>query len=322
LADPRINLYHNLSVMLSAGVPIVRALQTVYKRGRIGRIFNQIASMAAASSSLAEAVEQHKKHFEPLDVILIRVGEDTGQLAEVFEMLSTWYDFRQRLGRIIRSGLILPILLIHALALFAPVPGFALGGWDTGQYLRSVIGILLLFYIPAAVILGTRFLTPRRGLSRNLLDTFVLGIPVLGAAVRDLSLSRFCKIFAVALKAGLPISHSTELAVEATPNAVLRRAVSGGIDAVKRGENVSMGFSRRLPNDFVAIWQVGEETGDLDESADRLGYIYADNAERGFEAVARWTPRLVYLIVAVVMIFHIFKGYMTLYGNLGNLMSF
>ena len=322
MADSRVNLYHNLSVMLSAGVPIVRALQTAPKQGRFGRVFNWIASAVAASESLAGAVEQQKAHFEPLDVALIRVGEDTGQLAEVFAMLSGWYDFRQRLKRTVLSGLLLPLLLIHALAIFAPVPAFALGGWDTGQYILSIVGILMLFYIPALVIVGILYLTPRRGPLRAMLDGTVLGIPILGSAIRNLALSRYCTIFAITLKAGLPILRAAELAVDAAQNAVIRRAVCGGTEAVRRGENISEGFSRRLPEDFVAIWQVGEETGDLDESADRLGRIYAENAQRGFEAVAVWTPRLVYFIVAIIMIYHILNGYMSIYGRIGDLTTF
>lgn len=323
MADARVNLYHNLSVMLAAGVPIVRALQTVPKRGRIGRCFAQIAASVAASESLAESVERQTSNFEPLDVVLIRVGEDTGQLAEVFGMLSSWYDFRQRLRRIIVSGLLLPLMMIHALAVLAPVPSFALGGWNVGQYLIGVASILLMFYLPAAVILGIVFLTPRRGLLRVTLDTLVLGIPVLGPAVRDMALSRFCTIFAITLKAGVPILRASELAVQAAQNALIRRAVRGGTDAVKRGENISTGLSSRvLPQEFVAIWQVGEETGDLDESTERLGRIYAENAERGFKAVAVWIPRLVYAIVVVVMAWHVIKSYMSLYGSLGEMMSF
>ncbi len=319
MTQRRINLYHNLSVMLAAGVSVVRALQTVPKGGRIGRVFQQIAASVADSQSLAEAVEHHKSSFDPLDVALIRIGEDTGQLPEMFEMLSEWYAFCQRLRRIIGSGLMLPVVMIHLLALMAPVPSFAMGGWDVGLYIQSAIGILLLFYIPAAVVLGVIYLTPRRGLLRTLLDTFVLAVPVLGPAVRDVALSRYCRIFAIGLKAGLPIRRAADLAAQVAGNTVIRRAVAGGIDAVKRGEEISTGFSsRRLPEEFIAVWQVGEETGDLDESTERLGRIYAENAQRRFQALAVWTPRMVYAIVAAVMAWHIIKSYMTLYGDLYN----
>jgi len=319
LADPRINLYDNLSTLIDAGVPITRALQAVQKRGRIGKVFGEIEQDVKQATSLAEAVELRHRHFDPLDVALIRVGEDSGQIAEVFGMLGEWYSFRQRLNRVVRSGLLLPVVMIHALAFIAPVPSFALGGWNVENYIRGVIGILALFYIPGLVFLGVLYLTPRRGFLRAALDAFVLRIPVLGSAVRDLSLSRYCKIFGISLKAGLPIFRASELAVDAANNSVIRRAVRGGAEAVKRGEPMSAGFNRRrLPADFIAVWEVGEETGDLDESSLRLGRIYGENAERGFEAVAAWTPRIVYFIVMIVMVYFILKGYGQIYSNLGS----
>lgn len=323
MADPRINLYHNLAVLLEAGVPIGRALKTAHKRGRMGRLFGQIAADVAKATSLAEAVENRKRHFEPLDVALIRVGEDTGELGAVFEMLGQWYSFRHRIHRTILSGLILPFLLIHFAAVLVPVPELAMGGWDVAAYVRNVVMFLAAFYIPAGVVLGIVYLTPRRGPMRAALDTFVLGIPVLAAAVRDLSLSRYCNVFGMTLKAGLPIVQAAAMAAESAQNAVIRRALVGGMEAVKQGNEMSTGFSRRrLPAEFIAVWEVGEETGSLDESALRLGRIYADNAERGFQAVSVWVPRLVYFIVSGVMAYFIIKGFMSLYGNLGGFMDF
>ena len=82
---------------------------------------------------------------------------------------------------------------------------------------------------------------------------------------------------------------------------------------------MSTGFSRSLlPAEFVAVWEVGEETGNLDESALRLGRIYAENAERSFQTIATLFPRLIYLIVVMVMAYHVIKGFMSIYGNLGN----
>lgn len=323
MADPRINLYHNLSVLLEAGVPIGRALKTAHKRGRIGRLFLHIAADVERATGLAEAVENRKRHFDPLDVALIRVGEDTGQLDEVFRMLGQWYTFRRRIKSMILSGLMLPIFIIHCAAFIVPVPQLALSGWDFGAYFRNVLIFLSGFYFPALVILGILFLTPRRGPLRAVLDAIVLRVPVIGKAVRDLALSRYCKIFGITLKAGLPIFQAAELAVDAAQNAVIRRAVRGGTDAIRQGHEMSAGFSQRLlPAEFIAVWEVGEETGSLDESALRLGGIYAENAERGFQAVAEWVPRLVYFLVLCVMAYFVIKGFMSIYGNLGGFTDF
>jgi len=79
---------------------------------------------------------------------------------------------------------------------------------------------------------------------------------------------------------------------------------------------MSTGFSRSLPSEFICVWEVGEESGELDESARRLGDMHADNAEMRFTLIAQWTPRIIYGIVACVMIYYIFKGYSQIYADL------
>lgn len=316
MADSRINLYHNLFVMLDAGLPITRALQTVHKQGKYGRLFKKIEQEVAVGNSLTDAVQAHKRQFQQLDRTLIEVGEQTGQIAEMFEELSQWYAFRQRLNRVMRSGMLLPLLYIHATAFIVPIVPCALNGFDKSLYLQGVIRILALFYIPAAVILAIVFLTPRRGPLRWALDILVTGIPLLGKAIRELELSRYSKIFAITYKAGVPIVECAVMATESVTNLVMRRQLKGAEDKVKLGDPMSAGFSKTLPSEFMGIWEVGEESGDLDDSARRLGDMHAYNAEVRFTAIAQWFPRLVYAVVCLVMIYYIFKGYSQIYGGL------
>lgn len=313
MADSRINLYHNLSVLLDAGVPITRALQSVSKEGRYGGLFIKVYEQVVAGNSLSDAICQHPRQFDKLDQTLFYVGEQTGQLAEMLEALSQWYAFRQRLQRMIRSGLVLPIAMIHALALFAPIVPFALGGFDISIYLNGFIRIIAIFYIPALIIVAIIYFTPQSGPLRRLLDVFVMRLPLLGKAVRELELSRYSKIFSIAYKAGIPITECVEMAADSVANQVMRQRLTGASDNVRQGKEMAAGFSRSLPHEFIGIWEVGEESGELDESARRLGQMHADNAERRFAMIAQWTPRLIYAIVAGVMIYYIFKGYSQIY---------
>lgn len=310
VSDPRSHLYHNLSVLTAAGVPIGRALHTAAPQGRFGRLFRALAEDISRACTLTEAVEHRRRHFNPLEVALIRVGEDTGQLDEVFRMLAEWYGFRHRLHRTITSGLILPLLLIHAASVLAPLPQLVLGGWDVAAYARAVVGFLAGFYVPAAVVLGIVCLTPRRGPLRAVLDALVLWVPVLGGAVRDLALSRYSQAFGMALKAGLPIAQAATLAEDAAGNAVVRSALRGGGEAIRQGREMSSGFLRRLlPSEFIAVWEVGEEAGALDDSAVRLGGVYGDRAEEGLRAVCVWVPRLIYLAVVLVLANSVLAGF-------------
>jgi type II secretory pathway component PulF len=316
VADSRINLYHTLSVMLNAGVPITRALRSVPKGGRYGRLFAQIEQDVAQGSGLSDAVRNCRTKFQKLDRVLIQVGEETGQLPEMLEELSQWYSFRQRLNRTIRSGMVYPLLMIHALAFIGPVVPFALNEFDTGIYFRGLLGILALFYIPAAVILAMKCLTPRQGPFRWMLDSITLFLPLLGKAVRELELSRYTKIFAITCRAGIPIVRCAEMATEVVSNQVMVRRLKGAQERAALGQEMSTGFSNALPAEFISIWQVGEESGELDNTAYRLAKMHAENAEMRFSILAQWTPRIVYAIVAGVMIYYIFTGYAQIYGNL------
>jgi type II secretory pathway component PulF len=316
LADPRVNLYHNLSVMLDAGVPITRALQSASKTGRYGRLFKTIEAQVALGNSLSDVIRQFPRQFDKLDQTLFHVGEQTGQLAEMLETLSQWYAFRQRLRRVIRTGLVLPIAMIHALAFLAPVVPFALGGFEGSVYIHGFLSIIAIFYIPALMGLAIIYRTPKHGPLRWMLDVFVMRVPLLGSAIRELELSRYSKIFSITYKAGVPITRCVEMATDAVGNQVMRRRLSGAADKVAQGDEMSAGFSRSLPGEFICVWEVGEESGELDESARRLGNMHADNAEIRFTLIAQWTPRIIYGIVACVMIYYIFKGYSRIYGDL------
>jgi len=316
VADSRINLYHNLSVMLNAGVSITRALQSVHKGGRYGRLFSQIEQDVAQGNGLSDAVQNRRAKFQKLDRVLIHVGEETGQLPEMFEELSQWYSFRQRLNQTIRSGMMYPLLMIHALAFIGPVVPFALNEFNTSIYVRGVLSILAFFYIPAAVILAIKYLTPKQGPFRWMLDSFTIFLPLLGKAVRELELSRYTKIFAITYRAGIPIVRCAEMATEVVSNQVMVRRLKGAQEQAALGQEMSLGFSKALPAEFVSVWQVGEESGELDNSAYRLAKMHAENAEMRFTIVAQWTPWIVYAIVAGVMIYYIFTGYSRVYGNL------
>ncbi len=316
MADSRINLYHNLSTMLDAGVPITRVLQTVYKRGKYGRLFKEIEQDVAHGTSLSDAVKSREKKFQTLDVTLIEVGEQTGQLGEMFEELSQWYAFRQKINRVMRTGMVLPILCVHAMSFLVPMVDCAFGEFDLSILFSGMIKILAMFYIPAAVILGIIFLTPKRGPLRGILDVFVTMIPLLGSAVRELELSRYSKVFAITYKAGVPIFQCVKMATDSVSNGVMRRKLAGADQQVKEGGEMSAGFSRSLPGEFIGLWQAGEESGDLDDAAWRLGNMHAYNAEMKFHTLAEWTPRIIYGIVAMVMIHYIFKGYSKIYSGL------
>jgi len=300
--------YNNLSTMLDAGVPLLRSLNTVGSglNPHMRRAFLGLAESVSKGNTLAETMTKSPNIFEPLDVMLIQAAETSGNLPESFKLLAEWHEFSHRIRKKILSGMILPFLLIHAIAFIAPFPGLALGGWQIKPYLISVVKILLLFYIPATIIFVILRMTPKTGLLRRLLDHLTLRIPALGRAVYKLALSRYCWVFHMLCTAGMPITDCAERAASATTNAVVTDLVKPAAASAKAGQPVSDGFPSKLPMDFLEIWRVGEETGNLDDVTRRLADDNAEAAEFWFTEFARWLPRLVYFLICLLMIYYIF----------------
>jgi type IV pilus assembly protein PilC len=309
-------MYHKFSILLAAGVPILQSLRDTAKisGGKIRKALLAVADSVAGGDNLAEAMSKHPKVFLPLDVTLIQAGAESGNLTEVLKFLSQWYDFYNRLRRTILSGMVLPVFLIHFAAVVGPASGFVLRRYGLREYYLQAVVVLAFLYVPTFIILGILHLTPKAGLPRKLLDAFALHIPLFGRAIKNLALSRFCKVFAMLYKAGVPIIQGVEIASGVTGNTIVTGMVIGGADSGRAGNLISAGFSKRLPPDLLSIWQVGEDTGKLDEAVGYLADEFSEVAQLLFAELATWLPRLIYFAILAVMAVQIVKSWSIIYS--------
>jgi type II secretory pathway component PulF len=312
--------YYDLAVMLDAGMPILRSLDILIqgRKGSLKRVLSQVRESLSQGSSLAESMGRHRRVFPDLDRMLVEAAETSGSLGDSFKMLSQWHEFMHRIAQRIGVGLIYPALIFH---IGAFVFGFAtfLPNFPTGrQYLIKVVSILLLFYVPAAVVILVMRMQERVPAVRYPLDFLVLRIPILGAAIYHLSICRYAKAFSMMYRAGVPISETTERATRATGNAVVARLFKGGANSVRQGGSAWEGYSKRMRPEYYHLWQVGEETGEIDKSADKIAEIASDRADLLFTQFAFWMPWFVYAMIAAILIWMIFRLFYQVYGGLLN----
>jgi len=309
--------YHNLSNMLDAGVPVQRSLNTLIPGldPQLSKAFLALVDGVAQGNPLSETMILYPKVFDPVDIMLVEVGEKSGNLPDLIALLSKWHEMSDRMLKRLISGLLLPVFVLTIAAFVFPLPSFILGGLDLKSYLFKVVGILLLFWIPAGIIVLIIRTTPRTGQARRVLDNIVLRIPVLGSAVHKLEISRFCWAFHMLCKAGVPYSESVEMAVSVTGNIVIADQFRPAVKSVRAGELMSEGFSKKLPFDVVEMWKTGEETGRLDDISKRLANNYSEKAELWFAEFTRWFPRFVYLLICLLLITMIFKLAGSIWGS-------
>ncbi len=314
-------LYYNIALMLEGGVPAGRALSTAGAgmHGSLAKIISQMGSNAIKGKTISESMAENSRYFAPLDIAIVEAAEYSGNLSEAFKLLSEWYALTRNLKKKILSGLALPFFILHIAALVAPAPAMVLGKISSSGYLASMLAILSVLYVPTFVILAIMYLTPRTGRLRRVLDAVVLTIPGLGQGIYYASLSRYCNAFYMLCKAGVPVIACAEKASGVTGNATVAKLVAGGAESARRGEPVSAGFSKKLPNMFLEMWRTGEETASLDVVAKRLAGITAESAQTWLTEFARWMPRLVYALVSLMLILMILQMALGLRGMFDSL---
>jgi type IV pilus assembly protein PilC len=309
--------YYDLSVMMDAGVPILRSLDITIegRQGYIKQVLKRIRETISKGSSLAEALDQHRNVFPQLDRMLIEAAETSGALGLSFKMLSEWHEFVHRITRQLQMGLIYPVLILHMGAFIAAVPTAVMGGFTPWGFAMSVLHPLLYLYIPAAVVIVFVLLRDRSALLRWPLDFFVLRIPVLGQAVYHMSVCRYAKAFAMMYAAGVPITEVTERATRATGNEIIERLFAGGKESVRAGGLAWEGYSKRLPPQYLHLFQIGEETGELDKTAEKIAEISGDRADLLFTEFAKWLPKIVYFAIMIYLAAKVIALWQQVYGS-------
>jgi len=302
-------IYHDFGVLLDAGLPILKSLDIIREglQGHMRKTFTNISSSVSQGNSFADSMAEYPKVFARLDIMLVKSAELSGELPYCFKMLSNWYEFRNRIKGILISGLILPVLIIHIMVMIVPLPSMALGDISISEYIMKVGKALGSLYLLIGIILTVYHSMPKTGLFRRLLDALILRIPIMGQAVRHLSICRYCRGFNMLYKAGVPIRECAAKAPELTGNLVVSGLFKGGAASTKAGNMTCDGFSRKLPLDYLNLWQTGEEIGELDKMVDKIAEIAGDRAELLFTEFAKWLPRLLYALVCLVLIMQIFR---------------
>ena len=112
------------------------------------------------------------------------------------------------------------------------------------------------------------------------------------------------------------MSECFAFAPQASGNYWVSRLFSGGTVKIAEGKMPSEGFSRNLPAEYLDLWTIGEETGEMDRCVDKIAEIAADRADLRIRLFARAFPWVVYFIFMMYMAYKILQMAQGIYGNL------
>jgi general secretion pathway protein F len=285
-----------MSVMLRAGIPILRALRILIEANKdkpIGDVFSRIYDETKKGESLAGSLEKQKKHFSHLIINMVRTGEKSGRLPDVLLSVSQDLEHSLLVATEIRNALAYPafLLTMSALALFFiftfVIPRFtdmiSKLNVELPAYSRFVLGagnfMKAHLVVVCAVLLSGGFLLVfllRKKAVRYFLNRAALRLPIVKNFILEVELSRFAHALAVLLNSGVEIINSLRMSADSMGNAFLRKRFAGVSARLKRGESLhasirDIGYFPRLA---VHMIEVGEETGKLPEILEEISELF------------------------------------------------
>lgn len=335
---PLAGMCRRMATSLEAGIDIRKVLareSDAQAPAAQQRVMRQIRDEVKVGHSLADSINETGEFFPELFRELVTVGEETGQLAEVFRHLAKHYERQVALRRDFLKSISWPItqlvaaictigLLIWILGWIADSRGgeaFDVLGWG----LMGERGAMIYFGIVGIVVVAVGVLieASRRGAPWVApLVRFAYRIPALGGALTTLALARMAWSMNLTLDTGMSLKKALPLGFRASGDPFhlvhLRRVVAD----VSRGTEIHEALSDTgaFPHDFLDAVRVGEQSGRLPEQMTLLSRQYEERAEAALATLTQIAGFAVWAIVAVfiiMLIFRIFSAYVgVIYDNL------
>ena len=317
----RANFYFQLGSLLSAGVPIVQALEQ--GRNNTGHSYEAplttVLNKLQQGATFSEAVTATGKWLPAFDRALLDAGEKSGRLDASFRSLGNHYTQRASMLREIISGLMYPIFVLHLAVLIFPT------SYLTGLFLSNglqafvIQKTMMLLPCYAIVFAGIVAFQGSRGEHwRALLERFTNRVPLLGSARKDLSIARLAGALEALLSAGVPIIQAWETAAHASGSVKIRNTVARAIPQMESGVTPSetLKQSSLFPDVFRNLYATGEVSGQLDSTLQRLHSYYEEQATTKFRNIANWTPKLIFMLVAIGVGYQVISFYLGYFKQL------
>ena len=312
-----------LSTLLNSGIPLDRALSITTElttRPQFRAVVSDILRTIKGGKSLADALALHPLYFSDLFINMVRAGEASGSLGQIFDRLSVFERSRDELRSYIISSMIYPSLLaftgagsIFVLLDFV-VPRFASIFDDSrmkipvptqimleGSKIVQQWGWLVVLSI-AALAVAFRLYT-RAGAGRLWWDEVRLKIPLLGDAMRKAETSRFARAMSTLVGNTVPLVQSIQISAGILVNRRMANSLKDVAQGVKRGEGISQPLARTkmFPPLASHLLTVGEETGKLDVMFARMADIYEEETRAAIKRFTSIFEPLVILIMGIIV---------------------
>lgn len=300
-----------LSAMVGAGVPLIRALDSL--RGHsdsvaLKKILESVIKDVEGGSPFADALAKFPGTFSSVYVNMVRAGEAAGILDDILKRLAFQQEKNATIRKKIKSAMAYPVVLVvitifafFGLMLFV-IPQIGkiikdLGGEDAElpaltTFMLGISDFVINFWwilipvIGVGIFLLLRFVRTPRG--RRMLHSFALKIPGIKTIIMKIAIARFARTFSALIGAGVAVLQALDVTARAVGNVLYEEALIDAAVKVKNGDSLSSVIEKNalFPAIVPQMLSVGEETGQTDTVLVKVADFYEEEVDVAIEGLS------------------------------------
>ncbi len=282
-------------------------------------VLTQIADDLQGGTAISKALSRHPKVFGVFYINMVRAGEESGRLSEIFNFLADYLDRTYAVVSKAKNALVYPTFVIvtffvvMGLMLTFVIPNITKILLDSGQkipfYTRMVMDLsyILVHYgifILIAFVAGGIYLyhSLQTGPGRYAFDRFKISIPYIGDLYKKLYLSHITDNFSTMLSSGVSLIDVIKISADVVDNSVYKDILKQTEDSVRAGSSISDALSKypdEIPSIMTAMIKVGEETGELGSILKTLSKFYTREVMTAVDTLVDLIEPLMIILLGV-----------------------
>lgn len=309
--DDLVMFTRQLSAMVSAGVPILRALSSQQEHTdskALKTVLAGIVKQIESGAQFADALATYPNTFDDIYVNMVRAGEAAGILDGILKKLAAQQERNASMRKKVKGAMTYPIVLmtITVVAFFGlmifVIPQIGkitkdLGGADAKlpaltQAMLSISSFMihswfiLIPVIVGAVMLILRWLKTPHG--KNIFHHVLLKIPGISVLIQKLAVARFASTYSSLIGAGVAVLEALNVTSRAVGNVVFEKSIQDAAEEVKNGATLSSVIDKNplFPPIVSQMLAVGEETGQTDQVLSKVADFYEEEVNVAIDSVS------------------------------------
>lgn len=333
---------HNLAGMLTAGLPLYRALEVQRKQTQnlaLKDILDGLLATINAGGTLSNGLAKYPETFQSLVVSMVRAGEESGNLAsslaEIGENMQKSFD----LNRKIKSAMMYPMIIISAiivigsLMLIFVVPTLtnifkqfntalpastrfviAISDAVSGHPVLFLGGVLA-FFLFVAFIVKAKFM-------KRTNDTIMLVLPGISTIVKEINAARTARTLSSLLSSGVEMTRALSITRDVLQNTYYKEVLEMANVAVQRGEVLSSIFKAKPKLYPVMVGEmiaVGEETGALAQMLGEIATYYEEEVDAATKNLSTIVEPVLMVVIGAAVGFFAISMISPIYGLVNTL---